>query len=463
MFDAEKTVSFRKTYGTPVHEDNDGKKHYLVALTGMLLPEFAIGLWSRYVIDAGWAQVTWDTISHPWRRKIELDNDWMWTNFVLHPFQGSLYYMAARNSNLNRIEAMGVTALGDLMWEWFFETTDPALNDIVYSFFGGFAVGEMMYRLSLEAEQTHRAFGYILNPERIWTDNWTKQKPRGTIGNIYDVSITFHVGTMHTYTASEYVDKVDTTEHFPFFISPDINIIYNDPYGHDSNEPYSQFEFRFGIGLGKGSGIWRGLVEMEKYFMYDVFIFSNGMLFSRAPDFGENKDTSIGMVLDYDFRWHSFIDLAALSPGFAIKQRIKYEKSRVEWQMHLGWNMIGITDYYYYHRDYTRLTRNQRDYSYMTGVEAVFVWNWIASNGFKIENNIHAYFGRDLNIQRQIAQSVGWEYFGFYELNIEKSLSPRVRLGLGNTFYLKQAFYETWENVFQFVYSGGVYAKLQLK
>ena len=462
VFEPQFFSSSRKTYGVPVHEDNDGKKHYFSAIAGMLAPEVAIGLWCRYAIEAGWAQVGWDNLANPLEKTLECDDDWLWTNFVLHPFQGSLYYMAARNSNLNRIEAMGLTALGDIIWEFFFETTKPSVNDLVYSFFGGFAVGEMMYRLSLEAEQYQLAFGYLLNPSRILTETLTRQKPRGTIGNIYDVSITFHVGTMHSYTKSGYSGVQSEVENFPVYFSPDITIIYNDPYGHDSNDPYSQFEFRFGAGLGKGSGVWRGMIDAEKYLMYDVFIFSNGMLFSRAPDFGENKDTTIGMVLDYDFRWHSLIDLAALSPGFAIKQRISYEKSRIEWQAHLGWNMIGITDYYYFHRDPTMTTSTGRDYSYFTGLESVFMWKWVTKKGFAIESNIHAYAGRDFSIQRLPGQSGGWEVFGFCELNLEKAVSPIVRLGLSNTLYLKGAFYDTVEDVFQIAYSGGAYVKLQL-
>ncbi len=461
---AEESSQEKKTQSIPVHEDeNDGKKHYVSALTGMLLPEIAISLWCVNVVDADWAKVPMKTFLHPLDRHPEFDTDWVWTNFVLHPFQGSLYYMAARNSNLNRIESLGVTAMGDFIWEWFFETTEPSINDLFYSFIGGFAVGEMVSRLSLEAEYKASPLGYILNPPRAWTQLISGSKPKGTVGNIHDFTVKFNVGTMHSYTKSASSSVLPASETFPVYFSPDITVVYKDPYGHDSNDPYSQFEFRFGGGIGKSAGRWRGMSSIEKYIMYDVFIYSNGMIFSRAPDLGENKDTSIGMVLDYDFKWQSLIDMAAIAPGFAIKQRINYEHSKIEWQHHLCWNIIGITDYYYFHRPVNLNISFGNDYSYLTGLKAAFFWKWISDRGLMVEYNLHAYAGYDIPFAKQDNQSLGWEFFSFSELNIEKTLNETVSLGLGNQLYLKQAIFEEAENVFQIAHSGSLYAKLRIK
>ncbi|MCR4821876.1 MAG: DUF3943 domain-containing protein [Treponema sp.] len=453
-----------KIYGIPVHEDeNDGRKHYLTAITGMLFPELTFSFWCRNIVDAQWAQVPLDMMLHPWERIPEFDTDWVWTNFVLHPAQGSLYYMAAKNSNLNRAESLAITALGDILWEWFFETTEPSINDLYYSLAGGFVLGEIFSRLALEAETKWTPLGYMINPMRAWTESWTKAPPRGTVGNIHELTIKFHVGTTHSYTKSAYSSIADEVERFPVYFSPDINVVYNDPYGHDSDDPYSQFEFRFGGGVGKGSGFWRGMSSVEKYIMYDVFIFSNGMLFSRAPDLGENKDTSIGMVIDYDFKWHSLIDMACLAPGFAFKQRINYDHSRIEWQHHICWNLIGITDYYYFHRYPSTNTTFGNDYSYMTGFKTAFFWKWISDSGFMIENILHAYAGYNFQLALQDGQSGGWELFGFYELNLEKKLTNVLSLGLGNQLYLKEAIYDDVENVFQVAYSGSIFAKVQFK
>ena len=453
--------SFYEGYGKPVYAENDGKKHYLVAISGMLGTQVIIGSWNRFVMRSSWAQVGWDDVKEFYKHETAWDGDWFWTNFALHPYQGSLAYMAGRSANLNRIESMVLTAASDAMWEWFFETNAPSRNDLVYSFFGGFAVGEMLYRLSLEADQIHWLLGWAVNPERLWSELWTRQRPLGSTGNIYAFTLRTTVGTTHTWAWAN-GGAGNRTESFPVYVSPEFYVAYNNPYGHDSNSPYSQFELRMGGAIGKGSGFWRGMKEAEKYLMYDIFIFSNGMLFSRAPDWGENKDTSIGMVFDFDFRWHSYMDLSSLAPGFAIKQRINYETGRIEWQFHGDVNVLGTTDYYHFHRD-DELARLFRDYSYMIGGETVFLWRWVSESGWLAETDVHGYIAWDFPNQTTELQSSGWEFFGFIDLNLEMPLSERVRLGLANELYVKRALYDSAPNVTQLLYSGGVYAKLQLK
>ncbi|MBR0031586.1 MAG: DUF3943 domain-containing protein [Treponema sp.] len=461
-FDAKKAFSPPNTYGTPVHEDNDGKKHYLVAVTGMLLPIFVIHAWSRFVVNAGWAQVSASSFCD-WRRTVEFDDDYVWTNFVLHPFQGSLYYMAARNANLNRFESLGLTALGDFLWEWFAETTPPSVNDLTYSFIGGFAVGEMMYRLSLEAEQIADFFGYVVNPMRIWSDPLTGIKPRGRVGNIYEISMKYKLGTVRSYSYSAYDSVQAPAEHFPIFFSPDLTIVYNDPYGHDSNDPYSQFEFRFALGVGAGSGRWRGMVGEEQDLMYDILLSSSGMLFSRSPDFGSDRKTTVGMVLDYDVRWQSLIDFSALASGFAFKQQIQHATSTTEWQVHLAWNLLGMTDYYYFHRSPdSNMAGARRDYSYMFGPAVFFRWNWLTKKGFAIKNDVHSYANYDFAFQTQPNQSTGWEFITFYDVNLEMPLPRELFLGLGLTCYIKKAVYAEVENVFQHAYFASFYLKKQV-
>ncbi|GEM_PF-2824611 len=80
-----------------------------------------------------------------------------------------------------------------------------------------------------------------------------------------------------------------------------------------------------------------------------------------------------------------------------------------------------------------------------------------------VEYNLHAYAGYDIPFAKQDNQSLGWEFFSFSELNIEKTLNETVSLGLGNQLYLKQAIFEEAENVFQIAHSGSLYAKLRIK
>lgn len=140
------TVSAQEFSSEVVKQDCE-KKHYVIGAVGVFAVNTIIGGWNRFVSNAPWAQVGWEDIRRPWERKIKFDCDWYWTNFVLHPYQGGLYYLAARNANLNLVESLLYATAGSWMWEFFYETNSPSTNDLVYTSIGGMVTGEMLYRL----------------------------------------------------------------------------------------------------------------------------------------------------------------------------------------------------------------------------------------------------------------------------------------------------------------------------
>ena len=453
-----------------LHE-NDGKKHWLTAFTGVLFFNVGLASYNRFILGSGWAQVGPDVWDHFWEREMLYDRDWYWTNFVLHPYQGNIYYTAARNSNLNQLESLGVTLIGSSFWEYLCETNAPSTNDMIYTSIGSFAMGEMLYRLSLNADEISSILGYAINPTRLLTQAMLRQKPLGTTRNIYELSLRFAAGTAHSYTNIINAPSLDydKNEIYPFFFSPAISIVYNDPYGHDSNDPYSQFELEIAAAIGKGSG--KGSVcqytDLDKKLMYDIRIMSDGMLFARAPEFAENIDTTIGLVMEYEFDWHQFYELSALGPGLAIKQRIRFDESDFEWQLHGAWNALGTTDYYYYHRPVVvQKASVVRDYNMTTGPMTILKMRYITKNGFALNFGFHGYAMYNFYEQLQndtTCPSTGWEWIGLANASFEIPVSKIVRIGLGDEVYMKRAFYKKVSDVFQVLNSGSVYAKLQLK
>ncbi len=457
-----------------LHE-NDGKKHWLTAVGGMLFFNLGLSSYNRWGLGSAWAQTGMDEWDHCWEREMKYDRDWYWTNFVLHPYQGSLYYMSARGSNLNFLESFAVTLLGSSMWEYMCETNAPSTNDMVYTSVGSFAVGEMLYRLSLEADEVSSLLGFAINPMRLWTQGWLRQKPLGTTGNIHELSVKFGVGTARTHT--KIIDEpmfdgvYEPNEIYPVFGSAMICVVYNDPYGHDSNSPYSQFEFDFGGSAGKGSGYGSKCAyeDFDENVMYDIKIDSNGMLFSRAPHFSDSTDTTIGLAMEYNFDWHQFYELSSLGAALAIKQRVRLDSSNIEWQLHAGWNGLGTTDYYYYHRKIGVITGDEgvsRNYNMTTGPMALVKVRWITDGGSSFKLGFRGYAMRDFYNQLQDDMpysSVGWELIGVADASLELAVSKKVRIGVYDEFYGKRAFYEKTADLFQFINSSGLYARLQLK
>ena len=295
------------------------KRNFPVALSAVVLPNLVIGGWNRFVIRSGWAQVSWeDEISHFYEREQAWDRDWYWTNFVLHPYQGSLTYMGARAANFNQLESTVFATASSFLWEYFFETNAPSKNDLIYTSIGALPVGEMLYRLSYSTQKVWSPLRFACTPTRLYTDPIMGKKSRPYSGTIEEFSLATGIGSAIGKTFPK--EKYDPLKEFyPGHLAFDIKVIYNDPYTHDSNDPFSQFELSAGGKIGTGCG--EGYKDVEEKVFHDISILSNGMLFARNPDWGEKSDTSIGLVLDYDFVWNSFFEFTSLAPGFAIKQK----------------------------------------------------------------------------------------------------------------------------------------------
>ncbi|MBR4629977.1 MAG: DUF3943 domain-containing protein [Treponema sp.] len=460
-----------------LHE-NDGKKHYLTAVGLVAFYNVFLCSWNRYVGGRDWAKVGPNEWNRFWEREMSWDKDWYWTNFVLHPYQGSFYYMGARASNLNKLESFALTVLGSASWEYLCETNAPSKNDMVYTTVGAFPVGEMLYRLSLEGDEISSLLGFALNPTRLWTQLFTRQKPLGTSGHIHELSLKLPMGTAFAHVnLIDYDGDYDETEMYPIFVSPELYVVYNDPYRHDSNDPYSQFSLSFKAGAGKGSGNGAdcAFAELDKNLYYNIRILSDGMMFARELDRGENKDTSIGMVMEYDFDWHSYYLLTSLAPGFAFKQRITNEDdSTFEYQTHLAAILLGTSDFYYYRRYFDEKYSEDAKglsapYNYTIGFETKLLAKYKKKDGSNIGVNFRGYAMYDFYDQLQYLENgergtqLGWEFIGITSFSAELALNKKVRIGLEDELYTKYGIYHNIDDVFQVMNSTSVYAKIQAK
>ena len=112
------------------------------------------------------------------RRGWQWDDNAFQVNFFAHPFQGNMYYNAARSNGYNYWAGLGFATFGSFTWECCGETHLMSLNDWAMTSLGGAAVGEAIYRTtSMILDNTARgrervirevAAG-LLNPERGFT------------------------------------------------------------------------------------------------------------------------------------------------------------------------------------------------------------------------------------------------------------------------------------------------------
>jgi hypothetical protein len=431
-------------------ENNDStsyKKHYAAAASGVLLVNGVIGAWDRFVIRSSWAQVTLDDALCFYEHEQTFDTDWYWTNFALHPYQGSLDYMAARNCNLSPLESELCALGGSFIWEYFCETNSPSINDMIYTPVGGFAFGEMLYRLSLETYVKNNYLAWLLNPLRLYTVPVTGDRPHGPTGMLRELSYSWMMGSSYGATTTSDDFNLFSTYAYPVHMFPRMDIVYGNPYGLETNTPYNQFDLTLFGGIGLTSQSKPGDLKGNSY---NITILSDGILFSRAPDWGKNKLTTVGACFDYDFIWNPFIELSTLAPGFVIKQQIQHEHSISEWEQHLDIVAFGTSDYYYFVYGINVPNHIYRDYSYNFGFKSFSAYTWKPEANYIISTKLFCYALYDFKAQRQDNAKTGWELAGIGTLGYEHKFTNKVSIGIENILYFKTSLYthtyhRTWQ------------------
>ncbi len=448
------------------------KKHPFVALSGAMGFNLLLSTWNRYMIGSAWAQTGWEQWDHFWKRELSWDRDWYWTNYFLHPYQGAMYYTASRSSNLNAAESMAITVLGSYTWEYLCECNAPSKNDMVYTTIGSFCVGEMFYRLSLEADNISRILGAAISPERMWTDYVWQIKKRPSTGNIHSLSVGINIGNQTAGTKVNNTPSADykAQEIFPVYGGFLFDVDYNDPYSHDSNTPYSQFTLNVDGELGKGSGTAGPCAydDIDEMIFYNIRIFSDAWLVSRTINSWESRDTTAGLVMIYDFDWNSYYMLSSLAPGLAVKQRVRGDNADTEWQIQVAGIVLGTTDYYYYHRNVGGQkpeTGTIRTYSDTIGAETILKYKYVTNLNYSASLNFRGYAMYDFYDQLQVKdnETTGWEFIGILSGALEAPVSEKMRLGLSQELYGKATSYKSKEDLYQLVSNTKVYARLQLK
>ncbi len=104
---------------------------------------FAYHLGDPEVYDVSWDNFV-DHLNGPWW----YDQDQFATNQFGHPYEGSMYYTAARSLGLSFWESWLNAELGSLVWEMAAETEPPSVNDQITTPIAGSFLGEILYRMS---------------------------------------------------------------------------------------------------------------------------------------------------------------------------------------------------------------------------------------------------------------------------------------------------------------------------
>jgi len=240
----------------------------VLATTLVILSNIAANVVNEYVLQGNISQINPDSWWHNVKQGMSWDDNQFSTNFFAHPYQGSVYYNAARANGFNYWESLPFTALGSFTWECCGETHLMSVNDFFNTTVGGAMLGEIFYRLSStildnESEGSERAWreaGVVaLNPGRgvtrimtgrAFNDDTNPTEPLDYRGN--RIFNTFNFG----YRMVGEGDRLDfSQDEAHFFVEMDLS--YGNLFDMERNKPFDfftlavQLNFRDKKGLGR--------------------------------------------------------------------------------------------------------------------------------------------------------------------------------------------------------------------
>ncbi|HEX3852152.1 MAG TPA: DUF3943 domain-containing protein [Polyangiaceae bacterium] len=159
-------LAFAALWPRPVRADEaDERNQALLTYTTPQQPHYLrVGLEELAIFGAGIAQYWYDKSanSRDWQFKYDwpslrerlegkaysFDSNGFDTNFLFHPFSGTLYYSSARANHLGPFESLAVAFTTSFLWEFFGEFQErPSINDIIVTPYAGMAWGETTTQL----------------------------------------------------------------------------------------------------------------------------------------------------------------------------------------------------------------------------------------------------------------------------------------------------------------------------
>ncbi len=120
----------------------------LAFVEGPLLTNLVLNLGGRLRPNEDSYDSTWDTFVDNLWGEWEFDPNSFRTNQFAHPYQGSLYFTAARSLGVGFHTSAALTTLGSWLWETAGESKPPAINDLITTAAAGTLFGEVLFRLS---------------------------------------------------------------------------------------------------------------------------------------------------------------------------------------------------------------------------------------------------------------------------------------------------------------------------
>jgi hypothetical protein len=352
------SLLYGEQFGQKIAEKPPVADIFSLAIGEGILSNTLLFLADKYIAQEAWTQVTpdsiWENLTGPW----EWDRDEYFTNQFGHPYQGSIYHVAARSNGFGFWEAMLFDTFGSVYWELFCETNTPSINDLISTTLGGAALGEMFHRLYLEISNP---LAIAVSPMDAFNGMIIRHRPQYT-RNIYSLRLAFGIG--YTY-AEQAIEQKESEELYNlntrYMASADIacTIFYGNPFIQQNRRPYEHFELFLYINFGYP-------------FWYNLKVLSDAYLFSFSAFDMETNQASTGLSLHYDLFADRHIDFFSQALDWTYKYRKQFSGgTAMEFKGHIGWTVFNA-DTFNIHNEYFGIRRTKNNYGTGVNMKLIF-------------------------------------------------------------------------------------------
>lgn len=273
------------------------KRHFWRAAAEVVGLNLSLNAFDRWVVKGKYARINLHTISENFRHGFIWDNDKLGTNMFLHPYNGNLYFNAARSNGFNFWQSELFAIGGSAMWELFMEREYPSTNDVIATPVGGAAIGEVLFRASdvvIDDRLTgwsrfgREAAVFALSPMRSLTriftgDAWRRRPTRGRMFGTPNVGVEFSLGPK--FMEFRHSDH----NYFKAGCELDINLEYGDRFEVHSTQPYDYFTFH-------GEVTFMSTQPVLSQLQITGRLIARELLDSR-----QRQDLSLGIYQHFDF------------------------------------------------------------------------------------------------------------------------------------------------------------------
>jgi hypothetical protein len=385
-----------------------------------------------------------NNIEHGW----EWDDNAFQVNHFAHPFQGNIYYNAARANGYGYWSGLLFATAGSFNWECCGETHFMSVNDWYNTAIGGAAVGEMMYRTSsmvldntaTGSERAWREVGaFALNPvrgfTRLVTGNIARvyenpEHPNDRIPDRLENQMSFGVRQASSERVSGEVEINEKGEAHSFF---DLQLIYGSLLDLERQKPFDFFSLATQINLRQEVGL--GKLQIR------------GNLWHKGLSRTDNSVSKLILVQDFDYENNSAFEFGGQGISMMyLKRTERSERTSFVWNAAATWMIMGgVNSEFAILADVGGIRERLREYDFGTGlggrVGFQFLrdgYRWI-DGSYRVQHlftlNGSNFNGRDANHVVQIFRLRGVFPLGF----------KRFGAGAEYELFVRDSFFESDE------------------